>query len=98
MGEIFSFISDCGLARGKMHAEVKVFADRVEIKKRYEMEMMAKQTTIYFDSVTAISHKMSKGFIAVRAMDYVCCTGGSSGYGSCSRTGNLCYEFANGSV
>ena len=30
MEEIFSFISDCGLARGKMHAEVKVFADRVE--------------------------------------------------------------------
>lgn len=33
MEEIFSFISDCGLARGKMHAEVKVFADRVEIKR-----------------------------------------------------------------
>ena len=62
MGEIFSFISDCGLARGKMHAEVKVFADRVEIKRDTKWKV-AKQTTIYFDSVTAISHKMSKGLL-----------------------------------
>ena len=62
MEEIFSFISDCGLARGKMHAEVKVFADRVEIKRDTKWKV-AKQTTIYFDSVTAISHKMSKGLL-----------------------------------
>ena len=45
-----------------MHAEVKVFADRVEIKRDTKWKV-AKQTTIYFDSVTAISHKMSKGLL-----------------------------------
>lgn len=54
--KVFSFISDCGIFKGKMHSEIDVYEDRIEIIRDTKWKV-AKNTIIYFENITSITHK-----------------------------------------
>ena len=58
--KVLSFVTDCGSFLGKMHAEVDVYENRIEISRetRWKVE---KNTILYFEDITAIKHKDTGG-------------------------------------
>lgn len=54
--KVFKFISDCGSFRGKMHSEISIYENRIEITRDTKWKV-AKNTVIYFDNITSITHK-----------------------------------------
>lgn len=60
--KIFSFISECGVFRGKMHSEVTIYEERIEIVRDTKWKV-APKTILYYEDITSIVHK--KGGFAV---------------------------------
>ncbi len=56
---LLSFTTDTGFLRGKLHAEVKLYSDRIEIYRDTHWAV-SKQTVLFFDNITSVSFRPSK--------------------------------------